>query len=594
MKKMFAVLFAFLLFTSMCSVAFAAEYRIAANKISPELTAALNESDSVMAMVQVRDVDHEKVMEDFKSAYPSEYAVYMYAKYGELSAGKVEYSDEALQRAIELKREIYAQAYLKQNCDVIRQNQGTVSEVYVSEYAPIAIVEISRSSAWMLAKNSDIVSLTEYSIKVAEEDMIISNEGYGCLTNSFIQDLELSNQITRADYVRDSLGFDGSNVKIGIVEVEGLPDTTNPYLANASIFTDLNYNTSSDHATIVAAVMMASDTNGNYVGIAPQAELYCTVARNNVVFLESVEWLIESGVNVINVSAGYGTANGAYDSLSAWVDHIAVLHDVHFVKSAGNNGGYITMPGMASNAITVGGFKIYGSDDVTTFTKYGSSSYQESNANCPQKPNVVANCYMGGYQGTSLAAPQVTGVIAQLCTADSFMKIRQTAVGAVLMASAAEKVDAEGNGYKGDVFAEAYQITPQISEWEGAGILDALWAIQILAKGDEFTYTVNSSGQNFEQTVYIDANANSVIRIALFWVKRNTITDHENSVNVSGAPLTNLDLYVYDPQGNLIAASTLTYNNYEIVQFVPEDTGNYTIGITGFGENKEHLGVARW
>ena len=57
--------------------------------------------------------------------------------------------------------------------------------------------------------------------------------------------------------------------------------------------------------------------------------------------------------------------------------------------------------------------------------------------------------------------------------------------------------------------------------------------------------------------------------------------------------MANLDLYVYDPRGNLIGTSTLIYNNYEIVQFAPEVTGNYTIVITGFGDNKEHIGHCR-
>ena len=61
-----------------------------------------------------------------------------------------------------------------------------------------------------------------------------------------------------------------------------------------------------------------------------------------------------------------------------------------------------------------------------------------------------------------------------------------------------------------------------------------------------------------------------------------------------GVPLSNLDLYVYDPNGNLICSSILQHNNYEIVQFIPKITGNYTIVVAGLGGELEHIGIALW
>lgn len=594
MKKVVAIFFVLLLLGSLGSMALAAEYSVAANKIAPELTASLRESDSVLAVVEMQDVDHDAVMDKFEMQYPEEYAVYMAAKNEAIFDDDEEIDSELLQRAIELKRELYSQAYFKNNFEIIDECFDDSKQVYVSAYSPVAIVETDAASTWATARNKSIVSISEYFVKDAVVDDNVMYAGYSPLTDAFLSDIELSNQITRADYVRDTLGFDGEGVKIGIVEFNGLPAVSNPYLRNATIITDPNCFAVDIHATQVAAIIVASDPDGRYIGVAPEAELYCTAASRLDTFLRSVEWLIESGVNVINVSAAHGTAQGTYDPMSAWVDHIAVLHDVHFVKSAGNKDGFITMPGMAYNAITVGGFLANGTDDITAFERFTDSNYQEFDGECPQKPNLVANCSMGGINGTSAAAPQVTGVIAQLCTYNPFLKIRQTAVGAVLMASAAEKVDAAGSGYKGDIFAAEYQITPQISEWEGAGILDALWAINILANGNDYTYSVNTNGGNFVQTVSINASINTVNRVALFWLKKNTVSYHSNNIFVSGDPLTNLDLYVYGPDGNLIGSSTLPYNNYEIVQFVPEETGTYTIVITGFGNKKEHIGIALW
>ena len=70
----------------------------------------------------------------------------------------------------------------------------------------------------------------------------------------------------------------------------------------------------------------------------------------------------------------------------------------------------------------------------------------------------------------------MVGIIAQLCCWDVNLKFRQSVVGAVLAASAAEKVDAVGNGYKGDSFVSSIAGSAQISHKEGTGIVDARWA----------------------------------------------------------------------------------------------------------------------
>lgn len=70
----------------------------------------------------------------------------------------------------------------------------------------------------------------------------------------------------------------------------------------------------------------------------------------------------------------------------------------------------------------------------------------------------------------------MVGIIAQLCCWDDNLKFRQSVVGAVLAASAAEKVDAVGNGYKGDSFVSSIAGSAQISHKEGTGIVDARWA----------------------------------------------------------------------------------------------------------------------
>lgn len=254
-----------------------------------------------------------------------------------------------------------------------------------------------------LSRSSKIVSMAAY----AEKEAVPAS-------------LELANKITRADYVRDTYGNSGSGVKIGMVEGKGVPDTNDYYLSSATIYNRPGDTTVALHATEVARILVGTDPTGANDGLAPNASLYCCVSGSSTSFYSSVEWLLSSGVNIINASVSFDYAaqfpNGLYDSMNQWIDHIAVQHDVHFVIAAGNAGsgnGNISCPGMAYNAITVGGLDAHGSDSVTGFTIASTSSYKESEgSNRPEKPNLVASSV--DIWGTGSAASGT-----QLCRAPS-------------------------------------------------------------------------------------------------------------------------------------------------------------------------------
>ncbi|MBS6475019.1 MAG: S8 family serine peptidase [Clostridiales bacterium] len=589
-------------------------------KLSSELRQALeNEETSVSnkVFVVMQDVDHDEVMEEFSKRYPEEYAVYIAAKYdsaaeaqipavgGELadkaasSYRQTSYSsaqDAVLQRAIEKKREIYREYYAAANVSAVASRCSAENRVFVSEYAPVAIVELNKNEIMALSRSSKVVSMDAYAEK----------EGAPA-------SLELANKITRADYVRDTYGNSGSGVKIGIVEAVGIPDTNDSYLSSATIYKRPGDTTVALHATEVARILVGTDSTGANDGLAPNASLYCCVSGSSTSFYSSVEWLLSSGVNIINASVSFDYAaqfpNGLYDSMNQWIDHIAVQHDVHFVIAAGNAGngnGNISCPGMAYNAITVGGLDAHGSDSVAGFTIASTSSYKESeDSNRPEKPNLVASSVDiwgtgSAASGTSFAAPQAAGTIAQLCSLNSALKTKQAAVGAILMASAAEKVEAVGNGSTGDVFLNSVRVAgqngfavSQVSDKEGAGILDARWARGIVHYGNFWSYTIAASGFPYNKNITINASSNSLTRIAVFWLKRNSVTNH-NATPATQVEIADLNLSVYGPNGSLLAVSDLAEGNFEIVQFVPPSTGTYTITIGGSASDKEHIGIAVW
>lgn len=610
MKKILAILVVCIIMISLFNGNAVSALAIADAKISDNLNAAFAESatSSTMACVTLSDADHLAIMEQFRLLYPIEYEAYMLAKSSELNDTTSDISDDILQSAIEHKRALYQQYYAESNQAILESYVDSDEIVFVSSYAPFAIIETTNSTAFRMAQSSDVLALDAYSNTTIEPQ--VAEITYGDSSFTFVdiyEGINLSNQISRADYVRDTYGNSGSGVKIGMVEVSGVPDTTNSFLGGATINIRSGDTTVSGHATVVATIMVGKTQSGTKIGVAPDATLYACITPNTTELYAGLEWLINSGVNVINTSLG-SNFTGDYSDISEWIDHIAVTHDVHVVIASGNTGAKVSEQGMSYNAITVGAFNANSSTSLSAFTIPGFSSYIEDTSSGPEKPNLIANgvfiqpiagdtTYPYGFAGTSFSAPQVTGVIAQLCSYNSALKYKQTVVGAILAASSVCKVNAVGSGSTGDSFAVSSRVNgnAQISDVEGAGILDAYNARQIAASGNYWSPTVYAASFPYTKSVYISSSS-TVRRIAIFWLKQNTLSSHTDATQatVSGNAMANLNLYVYDPNGNLVAASVASASNFEIVQFIPTVSGNYQIKITGTSEVKEYIGIALW
>jgi len=570
------------------------------NKISKELLnelEKLGDTDNIKVYVTMSDVDSGSVMKTFSERHPEEYETYLKAKTSLIDSsiipvcegdvdlkdgfeGKnlfvIDIDDDILQKAIENKRAIYKEYYDAKNTSLLNRYCTKDEQVFISSYSPLAILNVNKNTIMSIAETSDVLSISKF----VEEEAINA-------------DLGLANQITRADYVRDYYGNTGSGVKIGMVEALGIPDTNDSYLTSATIYIRSGDTNTGLHSTRVARILVGTDSSDTNDGLAPDATLYCCIGNIDTTFYSGIEWLIGQGVNVINASMGW-TGYGTYDERAAWIDHIACQHDVHYVNAAGNNAGYIYSPGMAYNAITVGGINDTGVAAVQSFELYSNTSYEEcsSNYDRPEKPNLVASAVdFWGSLGTSYSAPQVTGTIAQLCSYSSTLKTKQTAMGAILAASSAEKVQATGDGFVGDTFDSSVRINEQISEREGAGILDSQWARGIIYYGHYWSYTIYEASFPYNKYVTINASTNSMTRVAIFWLKRNSLSGE----TITQVPFTDLDLYVYDPNNNLVGSSLTSKSNFEIVQFEPTVTGTYRIEIRAYGcDDKEHVGIAVW
>ena len=596
-------------------------------KLSDDLQLAvahLKDGERISIYVILYDLDDDSVMGYFRDHYPMEYAEYVNAKESDVGKAmrdlvcdydkdsvvdEIDFIDpingDLLQTGIELKREIYRSFYNDWNHTVIDKYIATDNQIFVSQYSQMMIVKATKEEIRTIAKDEKVYSLDVFNDIVA------------------ISEMSLANEITRADYVRDHFGNKGSGVKIGMIEADlGKPDLSDSYLTSANIIVDsLSTLTATGHATRVARIMV-----GSSYGVAPQATLYCTGINNTTSFYDRIEnYLLNKGVNIINMSAGFANQNGTYDIISKWTDHIASKHDVHFVKSAGNTGEtntYITSPGMGYNVITVGGYNTNNSANHGNHTLFSLSSFEEGSNNRPEKPNLVApastfnptsnnnaTCGLDFVDikdyGTSYASPQVAGAIAQMCSYSSALKTKQSAMGAIVTAACEHKVNRilrPGSTERDYLFVSGESVSwssQQISEKEGAGKFDARWSRAIIYNGRYWRQVVPTDDFPYLKTFAQNASTTSLIRVAIYWLMRNSLsTPHTNTGNLYVAAFDDLDLEVIGPNGVSVGTCKTLYSNFEVVQFVPTIGGTYTIKVTleedSTSNDFEYLGIAIW
>ncbi|HOV69122.1 MAG TPA: S8 family serine peptidase, partial [Clostridia bacterium] len=388
---------------------------------------------------------------------------------------------------------------------------------------------------------------------------------------------------------RDTLGLKGNGVKIGTIEAENTYlNKSNSQLYDRNIIFDIpdSQAVTDNHSTLVAAIII-----GRTQGLVPNATLYCAGMVTYLDMFNKVEWLISQGVSVINMSAGTPTGAGTYTTEARWLDHLAIQHSVHFVKSAGNDIGYITNPGMAYNIVTVGAIDDNNSasepywpdDSMADF-----SSYME-NTGIAFKPDLTApgeDISAGGItnKGTSFAAPHVTGVIAQLIHAYPQLATKQTAMKAILAA---------GTKHKTATDYGCYSAITAYSNMEGAGVVDAQSAYYIAANSRYYSGQLYNSSFPFEKTFTV-TSSDSLIRVSLVWLKRINISSPHPTGTVTERPLSDLDLRVYDPNGSCVKLSVTGNSNVELVEFVPQMTGTYKIIVNGYSlkNDFEYIGIA--
>lgn len=391
----------------------------------------------------ISSVDNEVLIEKCKSKMQNYLA--------ETKKGR-EKEDKKVKTYKNTRREYSKKQYKKKAKQVLDNLQVEDGQIeYVSNYAPMTIMELSKKEIKEIAKDDSIESIGLYreAEAVAESEDVSVNEMKE--TNGY-------NKICQ------QYGLTGQGVKLAILDL-GL------IYGDEQISEERIKRFGSSSSTDTHQIEMAHIAAGKD-GMASDVMIY-SMDANAVGFYKGVEILIDNEVDVINYSMGDLVRKDFYDSKEKWLDHVARIHGVTFVKSAGNFGGEISPPGLACNIITVGGMTDNGTLTQLDDILYEGSAY-DNYSGCEKPDIVVSQNVLKG--GTSSATAVVSGIVALMFELDPSLKAHPETVKAILCASCHRKVIDSQSGTQTEFMKDG------ITDKQGAGEVDLAAVFNIISK----------------------------------------------------------------------------------------------------------------
>lgn len=378
----------------------------------------------------------------------------------------------------------------------------------------------------------------------------------------------------------------GDSVHIGIWD----GGTVGPHIDFAGRLVLAEPYLSTDHGTHVAGTMAGAGLLDPFArGMAPKARVY-SYYYNGDVNSEVASAISTYGITMTQNSWGYGdgfvncTTKDPYNSNSREQDiNIANNPTLVHVHSSGNSqgvcaGGWGTTTGKAAKNMLVVA-------NVTSSDVLSSSSSCGPVADGRLKPEISGmgtsvysttpnNTYTGGYSGTSMATPGVSGTIAQLVQRYRQLNGNTTPPASlmkVLACNTAKDLGNPGPDYK-----------------YGFGRINGLQAVRAMENN---RYRIDSLSTGATNSFSISVPANSKrLKVMICW------TDPAGAVNANPALVNDLDLTVIDPSVNTwnpwvldsaLPANNATrmadhLNNIEQVTLDNPSGGTYSFNVSGF------------
>ncbi|WP_456366597.1 S8 family serine peptidase [Thermococcus sp.] len=372
-----------------------------------------------------------------------------------------------------------------------------------------------------------------------------------------------------------NLGYNGSGITIAIIDT-GI-DASHPDLkgkvigwkdfvnGRSSPYDDNGHGT---HVSSIAAGTGAA-SGGKYKGMAPGAKLVGIKVLSGQGsgsvsdIIAGVDWAVQNkdkyNIRVINLSLGSSQSSDGTDSLSqavnnAWDAGIVVC------VAAGNSGPdkyTVGSPAAASKVITVGA--VDKNDVITDFSSRGPTADGRlkpevvapgnwiiaARASGTQLTDVTIGQYYVAASGTSMATPHVAGISALILQAHPNWTPDQVKKALIETADIVAPSEIAGVAY-------------------GAGRVNAYKAAHYDSYAKlTFTGSIADKGQETHQFTISGA---SFVTATLYW---------DNSKS-------DLDLYLYDPNGNEVDYSYTSYYGFEKVGYYNPTDGTWTIKVVSY------------
>ena len=236
----------------------------------------------------------------------------------------------------------YGKEFYKEQNEIAMKDidLSSVDNVYVTKYGPyfsFTMKEENLVSTYTRNNNNFLDELAN--IPTVEEITVSSSADY--VENSYeivyTETFEYVQKELEFTYI-DSYGIWGQGVKVGMLET-GVPDKNHTNISGKNITIRdqwLIFEEVTEHATAMATIIM---------DFAPRCSLYCHELRGADAH-EEIDWLLDKGCSVINMSYGDVTPDGNYSEKSSYCDKIANNYKTTFVGSVGNVDGYVCNPAL--------------------------------------------------------------------------------------------------------------------------------------------------------------------------------------------------------------------------------------------------------